>query len=62
MREKTTRVISSSQVSLDPLPHTRNERLYTLTPLGHQAVRWLEQQDEKPLPMDRLPHREIKKS
>lgn len=48
-----------------PLPHTRNERLYTLTPLGHQAVKWLinqELQAVKKLPMDDLPHVDIKKS
>lgn len=47
------------------LPHTRNERLYTLTPLGHQAVKWLinqELQAVKKLPLDDLPHIDIKKS
>lgn len=41
----------------------RKDRKYTLSPLGYEACRWIEQQEKaaKPLPMDTLPHREIKK-
>lgn len=61
-----TKAMSSGTDSQNPitLPHARNERLYTLTSLGHQAVKWLIDQDlqaAKKLPMDDLPHINIKK-
>lgn len=41
----------------------REQRKYNLTPLGHEACRWFDQQEKAsaPLPMDTLPHIELKK-
>lgn len=62
MAHKAIRSSSDSQNPVAPSPSPRKQRKYTLTPLGHAAVQWLNQQDEKPLPLDALPHITIKKS
>jgi len=59
MSHKTTRVICNSRDSLTPI-RPRQQRMYTITPLGYKWLEWDKQQQTKELPMDKLPHRDIK--
>lgn len=60
MDAKTTRVKRTSQVQTEARPRPAR-RVFNLTPLGLEACAWIEEQDRQALPMDTLPHREIKK-
>ena len=64
------KAIRTSSDSSNPVAiHPRNERIYTLTKLGHEACRYFEQLDKAveqieqavKLPMDDLPHLTIKR-
>lgn len=56
---KATIYASDSQNPAAPLK-PRNERKYTITPLGHKWLEWDKRQQAKGLPMDALPHIDVK--